>query len=476
MVYIPFARKYRPKFFKEVIGQDVAVRILKNAIRNNRVAHAYLFAGPRGVGKTTIARILAKALNCKNPSEGEPCGECEHCREIDRGIFPDLIEMDAASNRGIDDIRTLKEAVNYKPIKGKYKVYIIDEAHMLTKEAFNALLKTLEEPPQNTVFVLCTTEYDKILPTILSRCQRIIFSKVSKEKVIEYLKKICEKENIEYEEKALELLTHASEGCMRDAASLLDQASVYGEGKVNKEVVENFLGILSQETVRKFLRLLLNSEVDEAIKFLNELAEKGYNLGKFWEMLEEEVRNAILVKSLKNPGFTVENWRDYEEFKEFPLEALLYVENLINRGKVEARTREPLRAYELAVIKSLIVKDILPISQLGKIIGKESSQKGNNDKPKEEETVEKTPGGKEVPPMVNIEEIINSIQKPLIRRLIEDAEKEEKDGKIVIKVDLSYYKSYKKEFEKLKELYPFLEYELLEVKKKSSDRNKMKLF
>ncbi|HID65451.1 MAG TPA: hypothetical protein EYP32_00545 [Aquificaceae bacterium] len=182
-------------------------------------------------------------------------------------------------------------------------------------------------------------------------------------------------------------------------------------------------------------------------------------------MLEEEVRNAILVKSLKNPQFIVENWKDYEEFKEFPLESLLYVENLINRGKVEARTREPLRAYELAVIKSLIVREILSISQLGKIIGEED-KKENNDKSKGEETVEKTPREKEISPKANIEEVINSIQKPLIRRIIEDAEKEEKDGKIVIKVDASHYKSYKKEFEKLKELYPFLEYELLEVKKK----------
>jgi len=188
--YIPFARKYRPKYFREVVGQEIPVRILKNAIKLNKISHAYMFSGPRGVGKTTVARILAKAVNCLNPSEGEPCGACENCLLIDKGTFPDLIEIDAASNRGIDDIRSLRESVNYTPMKGKFKIYILDEAHMLTKEAFNALLKTLEEPPPSTIFVLCTTEADKIPPTIASRCQRLMFSMVSKEKVVDYLEGI----------------------------------------------------------------------------------------------------------------------------------------------------------------------------------------------------------------------------------------------------------------------------------------------
>ncbi len=464
MTYIPFARKYRPKFFKEVIGQDVPVRVLKNAIKNNRVSHAYLFAGPRGVGKTTIARILAKALNCKNPSEGEPCGVCENCKEIDKGIFPDLIEMDAASNRGIDDIRTLKEAVNYKPIKGKYKVYIIDEAHMLTKEAFNALLKTLEEPPPNTVFVLCTTEYDKILPTILSRCQRIIFSKVPKEKVIEYMKLICNKEGIEYEEEALSILAHASEGCMRDAASLLDQASVYGEGKVTKEAVENFLGILSGETVRRFMKLLLDSRVDEAINFLRELFEKGYNLTKFWEMLEEEIRNAILVKSLQKPEKIVENPEDYEGFKEYPLEALLYLENIVNRGKVESRTREPLFAYELAVIKTKIVKEIIPVSKLGKIEVSEEEVKKEREKEKEKS---------EIKEQESLKEKLEKETKPILRSLIRNGVEE--NGKLIIKLDDKTYEKYKKDLEELKTRFPFVEYEV-EVKKNPQDLKKMRLF
>jgi DNA polymerase-3 subunit gamma/tau len=447
MSYVPFARKYRPRFFREVVGQEAPVRILKNAVKEGRTAHAYLFAGPRGVGKTTLARILAKALNCLRPQEGEPCGECENCREIDRGSFPDLIEMDAASNRGIDDIRALREAVSYTPIKGKHKVYIIDEAHMLTKEAFNALLKTLEEPPPRTVFILCTTEYERIIPTILSRCQRIMFGRIHEEKIVEYLKKICGEEGIDCTEEALRMIASASEGCMRDAASLLDQASLAGGNRVTEEVVEEFLGIISRSRIREFMRMLMDSEVEKALSFLRDLYNKGYNLTKFWEALEEEVRNAILFKSVKDPSAFLEDPEAYREFGSYPLEALLYVENVITRGKLEARARTPLRAYELAVIKTLIVKDIVPLSELI----------GRADRPPQPQ--------KEEDP----EEKIKSMISPIARKAVETAQKKIENGKTVFEIEEETYRAVKEELERVAKEIPQVEFRVL---KKKAQREK----
>ncbi|MCS6998316.1 MAG: DNA polymerase III subunit gamma/tau [Aquificaceae bacterium] len=363
-MYVPFARKYRPRKFSEVVGQEVAVRILRNAVKFNKLSHAYLFAGPRGTGKTTLARILTKALNCLKPEEGEPCGVCENCTAIDRGSFPDLIEIDAASNRGIDDVRAIRDAVSYAPIKGKYKVYILDEAHMLTKEAFNALLKTLEEPPQKTIFLLCTTEYEKIMPTILSRCQRLVFSKLSEAQIVENLKRICDREELQCEEKALYLIAKLSDGGMRDAVSLLDQAGTYGEGKVSTTLLEEFLGIVSQERVREFLVLLLNSDVDGALGFLKDLSLRGYNLVRFCDLLEEEIRGLLLYKSLKEPERVMQVEDFHTKLGDVPLNALLYLEKVVNTVRLDARSRDFLRAFELAIIKTQIVKDIVPISEL----------------------------------------------------------------------------------------------------------------
>lgn len=386
-MYIPFARKYRPRKFSEVVGQDVAVRVLKNAIRLNKVSHAYLFAGPRGTGKTTIARILTKALNCLQPVDGEPCGVCENCLAIDKGSFPDLIEIDAASNRGIDDIRAIRDAVSYTPIKGKYKVYILDEAHMLTKEAFNALLKTLEEPPPKTVFVLCTTEYEKIMPTILSRCQRLIFSKLREDQIVENLKKICQAEGIQYEEEALYMIAKLSDGGMRDAVSLLDQLSTYGEGKVEVELIEEFLGIPSQERVRDFMLLLLESQVDSALNFIRDISQKGFNLSRLCDLLQEEIRALLLYRSLREPEKVMQVEDFHKKLSQVPINALLYLEKVVNTIKLDARSRDFLKAFELAIIKTQIVKDIVPISDLIKY-GLSSNPRINQAEEKREEVVD----------------------------------------------------------------------------------------
>lgn len=294
MSYIAIPRKYRPKRFSEVTGQEFITKTLKNAIESGRFAHAYIFAGPRGVGKTTTARIVAKALNCDNTVDGEPCNHCLNCTEIMKGSFPDVIEIDAATNRGIDQIRELREAVNYAPVKGKRKVYIIDEFHMLTKEAFNALLKTLEEPPEHVVFILATTEIDKIPPTILSRCQTFVFRKIPKELIVTTLKEICQKEEVSYEEDALYLIAAASEGCMRDAESFLDQAIALGNGEVKAKDVSEFLGVLTGKDIVEILKLSFSGDKQRLREHLNNLKNQGYNPRFIVKQLLEQVEKEFI--------------------------------------------------------------------------------------------------------------------------------------------------------------------------------------
>ncbi len=293
-------RKYRPKKFSEIIGQENIIKTLTNSIILGKVSHAYLFSGPRGTGKTTTARIFAKALNCleRKENEAEPCNKCQSCLEINSGSAIDLIEIDAASNRGIDEIRQLKENVNFLPVKSKYKIFVIDEAHQLTKDAANALLKTLEEPPSHAIFILATTEPQKMIPTIVSRCQRFDFRRISAREIKEKLKTILSKEKIEYEEEALDLISLAANGAIRDAETMLEEIISFsgGEKRVSKKAAESVLGLADKEIVVSFLSIIGRKDMKEAIGFLEEIIYRGVDLGEFMKSINDYLREILLTK------------------------------------------------------------------------------------------------------------------------------------------------------------------------------------
>lgn len=300
-MHITLYRKYRPKDFEEIAGESDIVRTLKNSLDNDRISHAYLFSGPRGVGKTTSARVIAKGVNClKNGISSTPCNECENCREIDNGNFIDLIEIDAASNRGIDEIRELKDKINYQPSKGRKKIYIIDEVHMLTKEAFNALLKTLEEPPEHVIFILATTELDKILPTIISRCQRYDFQPLTYKEVSGKLSEICRGENVEIDEGSLGLIYESSGGSMRDAISILERVIItYLGEKIDEDKCSKVIGVTSRSLLKEFLDIITQKRVSEGTVFLDKLWMESLDIEKFFKDFGKFVKNLVLEGELK---------------------------------------------------------------------------------------------------------------------------------------------------------------------------------
>jgi DNA polymerase-3 subunit gamma/tau len=294
--YIVLARKYRPGTFDEVIGQEHITTTLRNAIRSKRLAHAYLFTGPRGVGKTTTARILAKSLNCKEGPTEIPCNNCPSCLEIPQSSSPDVLEIDGASNRGIDEIRNLRERVRYAPVRGRYKVYIIDEVHMLTQEAFNALLKTLEEPPPQVLFVFATTEPNRLLPTILSRCQRFDFRKISVGEIVKRLKYIAEKEKIEISEEACLLLAKKADGSVRDAESMLDQAASFGRNKVTESDLRTVLGFVPSELLFELTDCFSLHDPRAALLLVDRVIQQGFDPREFVLELLEHLRTLLLLK------------------------------------------------------------------------------------------------------------------------------------------------------------------------------------
>jgi len=381
-MYQALYRKYRPLTFDEVVGQDVIIRTLKNAVLNKKISHAYLFTGPRGTGKTTIAKILAKTINCLNLNDMTPCNNCVSCTQINQKQSTDIVEIDAASNNGVDEIREIRNKVNLVPSISKYKVYIIDEVHMLTTGAFNALLKTLEEPPSHIIFILATTEPHKIPATILSRCQRFDFKRISSNKLVERLEFISKQEKIDIDKQALFEISRISEGGMRDAISMLDQVLSYSEGMVTLEDVHEVNGTLSQKDLGEFIENIFDKNILEVLKLIDKYNDLGKNIIKLSEEIIQLLKNILLYK-------TVPNYFDDKE-----LEALY--ERLGNNTKVEhlinlidefnnslpklKQSNDPKLILELLVIKYISTNNEIKVQNSEQIIEKKQEVSSKIDK------------------------------------------------------------------------------------------------
>jgi DNA polymerase-3 subunit gamma/tau len=370
MSYLVLARKMRPQVFEEVIGQRHITQTLQNAITQNRVAHAFLFTGARGVGKTSTARILAKALNCENGPSINPCNQCTSCREISAGNSMDVIEIDGASNRGIDEIRELRENVRYTPAKSRYKIFIIDEVHMLTREAFNALLKTLEEPPSHILFVFATTEPHKIPTTILSRCQRYDFKRIPLREIVENLKRITETEEVLVTPRGLLSIARESEGSMRDAQSLLDQVISYAGKEIKEEDLVDVLGLVDRKLLHDTIDAIAKQDAGRCMEIVEQVYQYGYDVQHFCRELLQTLRNLILLKVAERPEPLID-LADEEvsalrkQAEAFKLDQLNHLFNLLLKGEEEmAQSTFPRTMLEMTLIRMATLRPVLPIEDI----------------------------------------------------------------------------------------------------------------
>ena len=357
MAYTALYREWRPKNFEDVVGQEHITTTLKNQIQNDRIAHAYLFCGTRGTGKTSTAKVMAKALNCLNPVNGDPCNECEMCKKINEGLAIDVTELDAASNNGVDKIRDIIDDAKYPPQEARFKVYIMDEVHMLSMGAVNAFLKTLEEPPANVIFILATTDPQKLPITILSRCQRFDFKRISKSDISDRLRKIVCAQGVLADEKSLELISRVSDGAMRDALSILDQAIAMGDGSVNYDSVVGMLGLVTNEYLFNITSAIIERNIQNAMNIIEEVVYAGKDINLFIKDLTGHFRNLLMAKVTNNPeevlDMSMENINLIkEQGSRIRVEEIMRDIRILQEAEGNAKISKQARLYlELATIK-----------------------------------------------------------------------------------------------------------------------------
>lgn len=477
MSYLVLARKYRPQKFEEVYAQDQITQILKNSIDMNRIAHAYLFCGPRGVGKTSLARIFAKSLNCLEESNDlRPCNKCENCVQITDGTSPDVIEIDGASNTGVEDIRDLQKELLYATSNSRYKIYIIDEVHMLSKNAFNALLKTLEEPPENVIFIFATTEPHKVLPTIISRCQRYDFKRIPIKKIVARLDDICKAENIDITEEAMFFIAKMADGSMRDSQSLLDQVLAYGREKITLDNVMNIFGTVHTEIYEQITRAIKDQKPSEIIVKLHEVLEKGTDLQEFLGGYLEYIRNLTLFRIGITPQEVAPNQIGamQEVSQLFSENELVYLITLLMQVKVDVKSSNtPVLVAEMALIKLSRMAEMQSIEDI-------ISKIGNAPAPRQ---IYSTPAPQRSKPVTQFEKAKKE-QKRYEEKLHEKMNKEqeriqqesERAKELFGNLDLSKIKQYlPKVAEDIKREKMFLGNELDKCEIRSFENNKLTL-
>ncbi len=401
MAYLVLARKWRPQTWDDVVGQQHVTATLKNAIQHDRLAHAYLFTGPRGVGKTSAARILAKALNCEQGPTITPCNVCGNCTEIAGGRSVDVFEIDGASNRGIDEIRNLRENIRYAPAHGKYKIYIIDEVHMLTNEAFNALLKTLEEPPSHVLFIFATTEPHRVPATIVSRCQRFDFHRIRSQEIIEQLRRICDSEKIAIEDDALGLIARKADGSLRDSQSILDQMISYTDETITSMTVAQALGLIDLDVFFEVTTILISRDANAMMRLIDRVVSEGVDLEEFVSGLTEHFRNLLILSAAQEADLldaSAAYQKRYSEMsKQFQQEDLLRLIRIITDAAMTLkRDANPRITLELTLLKMVNLDKTIEIGNLLDALGNLRIPNAETVapvpvSPKPVETIEETP-------------------------------------------------------------------------------------